>query len=1178
MFPTVEWVVVGLQPSPKTLSLMATIYSFSISALIGVALARQASPATIFAVCATCFVTLCAYLPILLVLGVDGLLLPGSEISSELRSKLSRVGGQMQNILVNARYNETIHGLVTALSAIVGVGSTLAWVAGALAAPTAITLVGFALVGYAAYIDPVVRGITDLLELLEQEPKPRVAHPNLSAPKVLWSHRTRNPGLDFREVECRVPAYRLEDDDGAGRTPVAVWDEGLGANQIKYLNSGPQFNQNATLEAYSTSSGDIVACKELIRVAQAKMVAMQHTFAESVLQVPSDRFIAGAEGQIIKYGLVNIGDGEIKRVRSGDVLSTEYLPARNERYGDLDLQLTGAQVLTLQQQVAAIRHQAQAQPQALPAALGPAPALGALQQAPAMVQAVAVPLNQAPEDDDEKEPLDEAGEEICYKLSWPRLVRNSCVVAYSYFLADRVEVDADTLPSSHLVRKIQAIRAKKRVFFRRARVSPVQAGLLILALVLSATSPVKAQGYGYHEVVHGDPDGPSGVRSDPKGSKAMPPQSDQNKVSVASAHQTVWQGEVDPNGNVAKISSHDGPPEKRTPPEAVSTGLMGGTPAPIMPARTLDNKVASIIYRSNSDQPTPHKPEDFGLPPNASRDEVLVAALDNVRLFVKAMLVENFIPINESMSFDEWLEQSHYSAARKQQIRDAPMYARSAQNTVFQKVETYSAYKPPRMIFNASQLYKNEEGPVVASVSESLRVFADFLKGVAVRETLDTVHELFSDLGEYKVYLTDHTSFECTFDAPVKDAFENLLFEWVGQNDPQLMEHFKKVQNGTRLYTNGALRFACKAKRASGDQRTSLANTFTNWAMIQYVNKVYKLEARCVVNGDDGLIAVPPHKEIKSEWFARLGANVKISETTLEKSGFCGLQAIKTPRGQGRYSDAFVSVPKLLADSRPLRAAKAKSLLAGKCISYIVDYVGDPVLSGLCVPIVSGFGSSPRLNDSYYERQVARKIGLEYSQRGGWLILERNFLSDKPEHISWFFDMDPGMVDAQAELMGCLPHDVRRLHWAAALAGLTKDARPLTRLLLSIPSEKDSARWLRDYNLSYLLTDGMYVTGRIDYCADLVRAMPDDFIHRKADCVEMALVQAILRRMADSKEPRLFRRGARALVDAVSLAVAHPVDTVVDASAPVVQAAGNAVEHTRRFFGWVQDVIEEIAL
>jgi len=88
------------------------------------------------------------------------------------------------------------------------------------------------------------------------------------------------------------------------------------------------------------------------------------------------------------------------------------------------------------------------------------------------------------------------------------------------------------------------------------------------------------------------------------------------------------------------------------------------------------------------------------------------------------------------------------------------------------------------------------------------------------------------------------------------------------------------------------------AGRMSGEMVTSLGNGLTNWCAIESVCR--GIWHSSVVEGDDGIIAVPAGTILTREDFLRFGFDVKIKRVEHPGwSGFCGMWFLK--RSDGKY-------------------------------------------------------------------------------------------------------------------------------------------------------------------------------------------------------------------------------------------------------------------------------------
>lgn len=136
----------------------------------------------------------------------------------------------------------------------------------------------------------------------------------------------------------------------------------------------------------------------------------------------------------------------------------------------------------------------------------------------------------------------------------------------------------------------------------------------------------------------------------------------------------------------------------------------------------------------------------------------------------------------------------------------------------------------------------------------------------------------------------------------------------------------------------------CPAIRFSGEMNTSLGNSIVNLVSIHVVARKLGFIPKCIVEGDDALIAVPDHitKEDFQMQMHTLGFNIKIDEYPHPgQAGFCGLwwtRGEHVVNVMPMLPDLFWTQPSALKD------CTEEDLLYAKLNSFAA---ADPSMPGL---------------------------------------------------------------------------------------------------------------------------------------------------------------------------------------------------------------------------------------
>ena len=187
----------------------------------------------------------------------------------------------------------------------------------------------------------------------------------------------------------------------------------------------------------------------------------------------------------------------------------------------------------------------------------------------------------------------------------------------------------------------------------------------------------------------------------------------------------------------------------------------------------------------------------------------------------------------------------------------------------FIKLENYTngmiyewgTYKPPRVISSRTDHVKVAIGPMIKAIEEQVFGLRYFIKHVPVPDRPRYIADNVATTGS-RYMSSDYTSFECGFTKKLMDACEFALYRFMLSNNPTQLANIKEFQRAStginRVQMTDVSCFM-EARRQSGEMTTSLGNGFTNLAITAFLlrKQIDVKDLRCVVEGDDGLFAVP---------------------------------------------------------------------------------------------------------------------------------------------------------------------------------------------------------------------------------------------------------------------------------------------------------------------------------
>jgi len=256
--------------------------------------------------------------------------------------------------------------------------------------------------------------------------------------------------------------------------------------------------------------------------------------------------------------------------------------------------------------------------------------------------------------------------------------------------------------------------------------------------------------------------------------------------------------------------------------------------------------------------------------------------------------------------FEDWLEQTHYTLAEKNRLRNvwADMnfsllpVDRFRHYTCFVKAEFYPArdqWKAPRMIHSPSDQAKVLFGPYFKACEkllfgddlESVPFHSPFVKHLTVDERKIAVDKL--PVHGMFVYLLDQKSFEAHITSQFMGICECIFYRWVIGNTP-LTRLICAVLTGRHfIHSRTGLTVVKRGRRNSGDMCTSLGNSITSYALLAFIiNHRKHGEFWALIEGDDVLVSstVP----LVPQDFLELGFETEITpHSDPHLASFCGL-------------------------------------------------------------------------------------------------------------------------------------------------------------------------------------------------------------------------------------------------------------------------------------------------
>lgn len=349
--------------------------------------------------------------------------------------------------------------------------------------------------------------------------------------------------------------------------------------------------------------------------------------------------------------------------------------------------------------------------------------------------------------------------------------------------------------------------------------------------------------------------------------------------------------------------------------------------------------------------------------------------------FVRSWIATHLKPLNEEPDFEDWLQNTSYNDARKQEIRhcyqdlkgSAPTQKQRRKIASFIKTESYPDFKHARWINSRSDHFKAYSGPWFKSVEKEVFDLHWFIKHVPVPLRGAKVASIMRDGAKY--YATDYTSFEAHFHPLFMKACEGQLYSYMLQKFPKVSKVITETIFGTNHgRTRRGVSFILKGRRMSGDMCTSLGNGFSNLMIWSYLCSKRGAQWDGFVEGDDGIFAVYSGDAPEKSEYAELGFTVKIEPGEDPRTmSFCGIiaadgQNIRSPDDflcNFGWSSSFLTAgPRIQAQ-----------LLRAKALSAAWETPHCPIIRAIADrALVLTQGSIPRFVDDGYHKKPEDKI------------------------------------------------------------------------------------------------------------------------------------------------------------------------------------------------------------
>lgn len=443
----------------------------------------------------------------------------------------------------------------------------------------------------------------------------------------------------------------------------------------------------------------------------------------------------------------------------------------------------------------------------------------------------------------------------------------------------------------------------------------------------------------------------------------------------------------------------------------------------------------------------PHDQENYrrGITHRIGRWSAPIPAviLAQIRAHALEIIEELFPSVDVSVpSFEEWLESTSYTNARRAQLmkihndsRDTFENACLSRVKAFIKKEKFVGYKNPRIIASRDDPFKCFSGRFFRAVEDVVFSMPMFIKHVPVpvraRYVMD--HLGVVEPG-WRVYVNDHTSFEVHAHKTMAELEFQVYYKYL---DVEVVDQLKKVLVGTQ-----SISFECGSakvdSRMSGEMNTSLGNGLANLLSVlcivrQYYGESWRL-VRTIIEGDDGIFVTPPHVVLTAQMFLDYGFDVKLEEVdSVGNAGFCstyfqsdGRSAIVEPM------KIIMGLPYSFVAKSNDSEQRLEDLRTSKALSLFYECPGVPILSALGERLLREhpITKKTRLSGDWYEEQLfewarrnptrqSRCVGIEsrdlFCETFGWSVAEQVELEEHFRVCPYHLVLDHYIIESRVD-------------------------------------------------------------------------------------------------------------------------------------------------------------------
>lgn len=301
----------------------------------------------------------------------------------------------------------------------------------------------------------------------------------------------------------------------------------------------------------------------------------------------------------------------------------------------------------------------------------------------------------------------------------------------------------------------------------------------------------------------------------------------------------------------------------------------------------------------------------------------------------------------------------------------------------FLKLEFYEVIgKYPRVIMPQNEKTRAAYGAPIHEINSSIKYLPSSIKAIPFVDRPDWLRSKFSNT-KGKLMANDFSSFESSCDDwMLTNVLGPIYLAIARDSTDERLNYYLRYKLTEQEFKYGNLRFKSPPLMRSGDLDTAMGNFFENDSAIAYASHIsggLGVDHPRAVEGDDSVFEEITGADVV---FRNLGFTAKLETyDDLKDASFCRIYV----GGKAAITDAIYVLSKLgWSNAQYLQASKKKKyqLLKAKCMSYLTQYAGCPIVTTACNEILDKLEGINEIRDKdWWEKEKMKYWNPELRKR-----------------------------------------------------------------------------------------------------------------------------------------------------------------------------------------------------